>query len=512
MFNRRDTLKSLLVSGAAFAMPRSLRSFAATAPSPALQTLKIPPIDEGELQLGVRHFDLTLQQGVSHFFPDRETPTWGINGNYLGPTLRMREGDKVAFAIHNALDENSILHWHGMDVPAAVDGGPHQNILPGGTWSPNFKVKQAAASCWYHSHAMHKSGPQVYRGLAGMLIVDDQLSTRVELPNNYGVDDIPLIIQDRLFDENAHFVYPERMQDRMVGVRGDTLLVNGTLNPGVQATSEGIRLRILNACNARNLNLALSHGEAFWQIATDCGLLEAPVELRQLVLSPGERAEILIDTRGSTPFQLISGPVTIAQSPYYGLLTDLIREIDSEHFDILTIVPTGQQKTSPLNIPKTLRKIDWLPAQAANTTRTMRLQMGSGPGNGGGQGGGPQTRRQFGGWGGGNHSINGRKMDMNYIEATIIAGTTEIWEIFNETPIIHPFHIHKVHFQILERNGEPALPSERGFKDTVNVPPQGHVKIIAHFKGPGDPLHPYMFHCHILEHEDHGMMGQFILI
>ncbi|MCB1666380.1 MAG: multicopper oxidase domain-containing protein [Pseudomonadales bacterium] len=511
MVTRRDTLKSLLLTGMVISAPNSLRRLNA-AESSRTQPLKIPALETGTLAFGERSFSLSLQAGVTRFYQDVETPTWGINGTYLGPTLRMRDGENIRIQVQNGLDEHSILHWHGMNVPARADGGPHQRIEPGATWRPEFQVRQPAASCWYHAHTMHRSGPQVYRGLAGMLIVDDEESDQSGLPSEYGVDDIPLIIQDRIFDGNGHFVYPERMQDHMAGVRGNTLLVNGTLNPSLRAQRPLTRLRVLNGANARNFTLGLSTGASFWQIATDCGYLEQPVELKQIVLTPGERVEILVDTRGTNPFKLVNIPVPEPNIPYYGLFTDLLREMDRQAFDILEIQPSGIAADHQPAIPERLTTIAWLPEQSANATRTIRLQMGNGPGQGGGLGGGPHARRQYGGWGGGVHKINGREMDPAYIEATIIAGSTEIWEIINETPMIHPFHIHKVHFQILDRNGAPPLPSERGFKDTVNVPALGSVRIIAQFTGPGDPLMPYMFHCHILEHEDHGMMGQFILV
>ena len=510
MVSRRDTLKSLLLTGMVVSTPNCLRSLHAA--ESATQVLKIPALETGRPVFGERIFDLRLQSGVTRFYQDVDTASWGINGSYLGPTLRVRNGEQVRLHVHNSLDEDSILHWHGMNVPARSDGGPHQHIVPGATWSPQFRVRQPAASCWYHAHTMHRSGPQVYRGLAGMLIVDDELSDALDLPSEYGVDDIPLVIQDRIFDRDGQFVYPERMQDHMVGVRGNTLLINGTLNPSFRASRALTRLRILNGANARNFTLALSNGASFWQVATDCGFMEQPLELTQLVLTPGERAEILVDTSGSEAFKLVNIPVPEPDIPYYGLFTDLLRAMDRQPFDILEIHPSGITASDTPAIPDKLATIEWLPESAATTVRSIRLQMGNGPGQGGGLGGGPHARREYGGWGGGIHKINGREMDPAYIEASIIAGTTEIWEIINETPMIHPFHIHKVHFQILDRNGEPPLPSERGFKDTVNVPALGSVRIIAHFSGPGDPLMPYMFHCHILEHEDHGMMGQFILV
>lgn len=474
--------------------------------------LPIPALLTGEQRADGVHYHLTAQHGETRFYPGQPTPTLGINGHYLGPTLLLRQHESVHIHVNNELDETTTLHWHGMNVPAEADGGPYQLIPPGQSWTASYQVLNEAATCWYHSHMMHQTGRQVYHGLAGMMIVDDEHHRTLALPHEYGVDDIPLIMQDRLFDENGQLSYPDRMDDRMIGMRGDVMVVNGAISPTFIASTARIRLRLLNAANARAYTLAFSDERQFTLIATDLGLIEKPLTLNKLVLSPGERAEIIVETTSEQPFTLVNVPVASNYQAHFGLLSDMMRELDTQPFDVLTIIPPEAAQPAPLPLPEQLNQIRWLSPEDASYHRIIAMQMGEGQGRGNKKGGGPGARRERGGWGGGNHRINGRMMDVNFIEASIVSGTTEIWEITNDSPMMHPFHIHKVHFQILDRDGEPPGDDERGYKDTVRVPPFGRVRVIAYFGGDSNPHIPYMFHCHILEHEDHGMMGQFVIV
>ncbi|MDF1624261.1 MAG: multicopper oxidase domain-containing protein [Pseudohongiella nitratireducens] len=478
----------------------------------SFRPLPIPELISGEAQADSFHYYLRARHGETEFYPGQPTATMGLNGSYLGPTLQVRQHEQVHIHVQNDLSEATTLHWHGMDVPAEEDGGPYQIIQPGNAWTARYTVKNPAATCWYHSHMMHQTGRQVYHGLAGLLIVDDEHHRSLPLPQDYGVDDIPLILQDRLFDDQGQLSYPDRMDDHMVGMRGDVMVVNGVISPTFIATTGRVRLRLLNAANARAFTLAFSDGRHFDLIATDLSLIEKPLTLETLVLSPGERAEIVVDTLSTQPFTLVNLPVPSTYQAHFGLLSDLMRELDTQAFDVLTIIPPAAAVPAAPALPAQLNDIDWLPEQDASYHRLIAMQMGEGQGNGGKRGGGPGARRERGGWGGGKHRINGRMMDMNFIEASIVAGTTEIWEITNDSPMMHPFHIHKVHFQILDRNGEPPGEDERGYKDTVRVPPFGRVRVIARFSGESNPHIPFMFHCHILEHEDNGMMGQFVIV
>ena len=187
--------------------------------------LFIPPLDEGEMVNGTRRFRLVVATSEKQFLPGRKTQTAGINGPYLGPTLRMRRGDKVSLTVENQLDQVTTMHWHGMHVPAKMDGTPHQEIGSGDSWTASFPVDQQAATLWYHPHPHGNTGPQVYSGLAGQLWIDDKGTESLDLPRTYGVDDIPLIIQDRNLTRNNQFRLPGG-----VGL-GTTILINGTLDP-----------------------------------------------------------------------------------------------------------------------------------------------------------------------------------------------------------------------------------------------------------------------------------------
>lgn len=247
-----------------------------------VNALNIPPLLEPVERNGKKVFVLTLQRGETEFFEGKKTATWGANGPYLMPTLRAGEGDEVQMQVTNQLGERTTIHWHGMHLPPAMDG-VHQIIEPGETWQPHWTVKQPAATLWYHPHLMGRTGPHVYNGLAGLFILDDANSMNLAIPEEYGVDDIPLIVQDREFTEDGQLEYRSDDGDLYgpTGMLGDTILVNGTHAPFIEAPGKLIRLRLLNASNARRYNFGFSDDREFHQIATDGGFLERPVRARE---------------------------------------------------------------------------------------------------------------------------------------------------------------------------------------------------------------------------------------
>src|SRR5919106_580941 len=226
--------------------------------------LRIPPLAEPRVGAdGRKVFDLELEKGVTELLPGRKTETWGANGSHLAPTLRASRGDKVMPRVSNRLGaETTTIHWHGMHLPAAADGGPHQTIAPGETWSPSWTIDQPAASLWYHPHPHPETEDQVYRGLVGMFILDDPDAAELALPREYG---------------------------------GDEILVNGTHDPHLGVSAERVRLRLLNASGARIYNIGFADDREFDLIATEGGLLEAPGAMERIQLSPGERAEIVVE-------------------------------------------------------------------------------------------------------------------------------------------------------------------------------------------------------------------------
>lgn len=515
LVSRRQMLK-LFGAGAAGAMALPLISRAQT-PGSFVNPLLIPPLEQGVLTpdeggLMRRRFELNLQQGKTRFLPERDTNTLGINGSYLGPTLRVRRGDILDIQVNNRIGEDSVLHWHGMHVPPRCDGGPMQSIADQGSWNPVFDVRQQAATLWYHSHAMHKTGPQVYNGLAGMLIIDDDVSDALDLPSRYGIDDIPLILRDKRFDRDGQFEYKSRFIDSMIGQHGNVMMVNGTISPFFEASTDKLRLRLLNGSNARMYNLVFQDGREFLQIASDGGLLAKPVKLTRLLLMPGERAELVVDLSDGRPAVLRSQASQNHFPEFSGAFSQGMKQMHAEEFDIIELRPLAQLERLP-PIPPALVTLPVVDARLATYTRRMALNMGYGSRGGSSQGPATGLRNGYGGgYGGGFFGINGRAMTMDYINERVPLGAIEIWEIINRTPMMHPFHIHGNPFRILDRNGAPPPAEESGFKDTVNVHPHETVRVLMAFKDFADDKAPFMYHCHMLEHEDLGMMGQFLVM
>ena len=488
-FSRR---KLLLLGGAALGTA-SLAGYAllpnkamASNHSAYMKPLAIPRLETGQMNGDVRTFGLSVQTGMREFFDDLKTDTMGINGDYLGPVLRMRKGERVRLHVKNTLSIGTTLHWHGFNLPASTDGGPHQLIEPAATWSPEFEVKEAASTMWYHSHVMHETASQVWAGLAGVIIIDDDVADGLDLPSQYGVDDIPVILQDRRFYRDGSMPYERSMHDRMAGMTGNIPVINGTVLPYLETTTARVRLRLLNGANASIYNLTFSDQRSFHQIASDGGLLAEPVELTQLTLSPGERAEVIVDVS--------NGQKTMLKSVAAELQAGMGRMMGEQSpiFDLLEIRPKAPvNAVTPL--PEKLAELPAIDPGQVTKHRKFLLEMG-------------------GMMGGRGFTINGQEMDMNRIDEVVKKGEVEIWTIQNAGPMRHPFHIHNTQFRILSRDGRAPSPNEAGRKDTVLVDPGESVDILVRFDHYTDAKRPYMYHCHILEHEDAGMMGQFTVV
>jgi len=500
MISRRGFLHQSMITGSGFLLPRQL-----LAQGNRETELRIPPELLGERRGDQLHYDLEAQTGNSRFFADLQTPTIGFNGSYLGPTLRLRDGNDVSINVSNRLGEPTTVHWHGLHVPASADGGPHQLIEDGRSWSAQFTVRQNAGPFWYHSHLVDRTGEQVYRGLSGMLIVDDAESTGLELPSEYGVDDIPLIIQDRRFNADGSFQYVSSHRDIMMGMHGDRLLVNGTLNPYFVPRTRKVRFRLLNGSNARTYNIAFSDGRSFEQLGCDGGFLSQPLPMTVLTLAPAERCEIVVDFSDGAPVNMVSLPMAADSPNRMQNMMGRRMGFDNDSFQVLSIRPQSGLAPSP-ELPIRLTEVADFESVGIDRERRFELSMAMGRGMmAGGRGGGRGQRSsdQF--------FINGTTMHMAAINVRVPIGSTEIWEIHNQSPMMHPFHIHHGQFQLLTRNGRPPHAHERAYKDTVKVGPGETVRVVMEFLHYSDPDVPYMYHCHILEHEDNGMMGQFLV-
>jgi blue copper oxidase len=432
--------------------------------------LRIPDLLEGERGGdGVVRFELDVQAGATQFQDGPPTETWGVNGTYLGPTLRAARGDEVEISVHNGVDETTTMHWHGMHLPARMDGGPHQPIAPGETWRPTWTIDQPAATLWYHPHPHGDTAEHVQRGVAGMFILDDDQTADLHLPHRYGVDDLPVIIQDRSFDDDNQFDGDEL---------SDELLVNGTHDPHVDITHQRVRLRLLNASDSRFYDLGFVDDRAFELIGTDGGLLPARVTVDRVPLSPGERAEIVVTFEPGEHAVLRSFP----HGSGGGFFVDRFNGHD-DTFDVLQLRAADNLVSLP-PLPTTLANVERLDPADAVATRTFRLS-------------GTQ--------------INSQDMDMDRIDATVTAGTTEIWEVTADDEA-HNFHIHGIQFQILDIDGAPPPDHLRGWKDTIVARAGTTTRLIVPFTSHTDPDTPYMFHCHKLRHEDRGMMGQYVIV
>ncbi|MCH8186387.1 MAG: multicopper oxidase domain-containing protein [Chloroflexi bacterium] len=447
------------------------------------QRLPIPSLLTGTEIDGKQVYNLIMQPGSMAYVPGKRTATFAYNGNILGPTLLMHKGDEVVINVTNQLGEPTTTHWHGIHLPAIMDGGPHQRIDNGNTWQAQYTIMNEEATFWYHPHLENKTAEHVYHGLAGLLIVKDPQS-ELDLPDQYGTDDIPLIIQDKILDADGSFNYP----GTRFGVKGDQFLVNGAITPVFDAPAQFVRFRLLNGSNARIYNFGFSDDRQFHQIGTDGGLLERPVPLTRLRLSTGERAEILVDFSGeeNSQVRLVSFSSELDNiNPFWNS-----NALDDSTFDIMTIDVKAATANPTTALPASLASINRLQEGQAARTRPFELDMGFV----------------------GAMKINGQSMDMNRIDQTVKVNDTEIWEVTNKSEMPHPFHVHDIQFLILTRDGAPPAANEAGWKDTVLVMPRETVRIIAHFSDFTDPDKPYMFHCHILEHEDAGMMGQFVVV
>lgn len=427
---------------------------------------------------GVRVFDLALQAGRTELLPGTSTDTWGVNGSYLGPTLRARRGDDVLVRVSNGLPEATTLHWHGMRLPGAMDGGPHQMIEPDTVWEPTWTIEQPAATLWYHPHPHHRTADHVYRGVAGLFLLDDAESDALPLPSEYGVDDIPLIVQDKQFHEDGSLSVEEGPAN-LVGVLGDEVLVNGTHDPHLTVHDRLVRLRLLNASNARVYNFGFADDRSFALVAGDSGLLAGPVEVTRVALSPGERAEVVVAVEPGERATLRSYPPDLGMNPLLERMNG-----GGDTLDILQIRAARQLRDSPA-LPDALARVERLDEGRTAVTRTFELS--------------------------GFSRINGQRMDLSRVDQRIPRGAVETWEVTNASNTYHSFHVHLVHFQILELDGRAPPPELAGWKDTVFLPPGARARIIARFDAPPDPAAPFMYHCHILQHEDAGMMGQFTI-
>ena len=457
------------------------------------QTVLIPPALNASLPV-----TLTLQEGMHSFTGGAPTMSLGANGDVLGPTVIVHRGDAADWTVVNALPDSTTLHWHGMHVAAHHDGGPYTPIAPGAAWNPEFTVLDPAGTFWYHPHLHHMTEHQVSMGVAGQIWVRDPVEQALDLPRTYGVDEFPIILQTKDFDA---------MGMVLAGTNADDIpLVNATAGGTLAVPASIIRLHLLNGASQRVFHLGFTDNLPFHLIATDGGLLPAPVERTRLRLSPGERAEVLVDCGGleGTSFELLSFASELPSATYGaaqpGMGAGMVltgyagNPLNGADFPFMTLQvgPPGDVT----GIPEVLDPSHVVPWTTGDVNRGFTFSptvMGPNALN-----------NPF--------VINGTPFAMEVINFEAQLGDIEVWQLTNNSPIGHPFHVHNTPFYLLDRNGVAPGPEEAGLKDVVFVPAMQSARIILQFNDFADPDMPYMYHCHMLVHEDGGMMGAFVVV
>ena len=434
-------------------------------------------------------FNLTLDKATKQFKTGAITATYGYNGNsFWGPTLIMNQGDDVKINVINNLTDQTTVHWHGFHIPAVMDGGPHQIIDAGAKWSPSFKIKNNAGTYWYHPHLHLKTYEQLAKGAGGFIIVKDPVESALALPRTYGTDDIPLVLTSRRFNADNSV--------DITGAYGDYLLANGTMNAQIILPKQYVRLRILNAEIERGYDLGLSDNRSFNIIGNDGGLLNAPITANRVKIMPGERVEIVVNLGNDAVGSAIdlkaynTGQKFGFPGAEPAVAGDFGSLLNNKDFSVLHLKVGASTSTAITSIPSKLANNNyWTNADVTNS-RTINIT--------GGQAGSAFT-------------FDNNTYGFTNINQTIQLNAIEKWTIVNNNIFGHSFHVHDVQFKIIARSSGTVGEHESGWKDTVYVPLGETVTVIAKFDDFSDSLNPYMYHCHFSNHEDGGMMGQFLV-
>jgi spore coat protein A len=432
-------------------------------PATFASPLPIPPELTATASGAEDHFEMTIRAGATQALPGATTPILGFEGVWPGPVIRATRGRTARVRVKNELASNISVHNHGMNVAATSDGHPLAYIRTGETREYVYPNNQAAGTYWYHDHAFGQTAEHVYRGLAGFYLIHDPAEDALGLPS--GAFDVPIVLQDRVFDGNNALVYNASI---FTGVIGDTLCVNGVHTPHFEVATRRYRFRFLNGSNSRTYQLALQDGSPLVQIASDGNLLAAPLTRKAITIAPAERCDVVIDFSG---MKLGTKLVLKNLDPTWPTLPDVMR------FEV------RRREDDPSRVPAQLATIERLDPKKASKHRKLKFEVSDGK------------------W-----TINGLRYDPARIDFRPKLGSTEIWEIKNaESSQTHPFHQHLVPFQVLDVDGAPPAPELMGWKDVVPVGPGATVRIIMRFTG---FTGVYVLHCHKLEHEDHAMMLQ----
>jgi spore coat protein A len=455
------------LSGSADAAP-------VTADAPFETPLPIPSVlAPAATNSNADSYAITIQPGTAQMRPGAATPIVGFNGVVPGPTIVATRGRSVQVEQINGWTENLSIHNHGHKVAAASDGHPTDFITPGSSKLYTYPNDQNAGTYWYHDHALDRTAPHVYQGLSGFYIIHDAAEDVLQLPS--GAYDVPLLIQDKSFNADHSLAYDP---GTFLGFFGDTALVNGAVTPHLDVGTRKYRFRVLNGSNARPLAVELhvdgsTTAEAFQVIASDGGLLSGPVAMMTLPVAPAERYDVVADFSKypvGTKLDLINTESFFSDNYGTPPLTNLMQFV------------VARSEEDPSSVPTTLGSVQRHQASDASGTQQFVFD-----------------------YNGTDWTINGLTYDQNRVDVSSELGQVYIWSLVNRSDIPHPFHKHLSQFNVLDIDGKAPPSYMSGWKDTVQVPPGSTVRIAfkdESFAG------TYVFHCHVLEHEDHGMMLQ----
>ncbi len=463
--------------------------------------------------LTAAQIQLDMDEAEVSILPGRPTEMWTYGGTFPGPTIRRPAGETTEVTFRHRLPASAgelTVHLHGGHNASEHDGQPGglTEAQPRSLYcdiSPRLSAKQAGNDLligpggertytyegledgaperssfqWYHDHRLDNTARNVWRGLAGMWILDDQFDEALPLPR--GRRDLPLMITDRSFRSNNQLTNPfggfAHPPDD--GVTGDLVLVNGAYLPHHRVGGRRHRLRVLNASNFRSYNLKLSNGAPMTQIATESGLMPRPVERTQVLVGPGERVELVVDF-GAFPHRDVELLSVRRPGTHDGLGS-------GAYEGPLMQFRVGRRRPDPASVPEALRPLpDWVDDAPQQSQKTWRVEI--------------EGLRWV---------INGESYDPSYVEHSPVIGTTETWTLKNATSVAHLVHLHHTDFFMRSRNGGQPRPWERCLKETFFLDGFEEVEVAGHFS---DHLGKFVVHCHMLDHEDHGLMSQFEVV
>ncbi len=515
MLSRRAFLVSGHLTRSLFAKRRNLPILDQNRPKKFVDRLVISPralaigkrMTRGRDREPVPLFRLTMREARTRFHSElAPARSWGFEAGSPGPTIDVRQGSPVYVQWVNALpkkhlftidhslhgagldvpDVRTVVHVHGLRVPPGDDGYPENWIAGGSSVTNYYPNDQDAATLLYHDHAMSITRLNMYAGLFGFYLIRDEAEDSLQLPS--GDYEIPIMIYDRILTVDGQLHYPVSSDpDRpwVEDVEGNVILANGRLYPYLELEPRAYRLRLANVSNGRFLNLRLTPGTQSWQIGSDQGLLSRPVSVACITLAPGERADIVVD------FSTSRGRTVI---------------LSSDEDEIVQFRVSYRGASKPFVPASRLSSVTRMHEKEAMKTRLLAL---------------------YGDEGSGENMSPSMPMRLNNLSwtdpvtETPALNSVEIWSLINLTDESHPIHLHLVRFQILDRwrfsvfdylddgrllfTGDPHPPDENeaGWKDTVRAEPEMVTRIIVRFDG---YLGRYVWHCHVLEHEDNEMM------